>query len=92
MNIQQFQAAVRSTHPEFVNFVHDDYYNQFVATTERQQTILTYDCEEATFTYAFNGVKGTAGESIEEAKGNFDAVYNRIMRDYELSILNNRLS
>ena len=92
ISFNEFQAQIQDCYPEFIQCTYDDYYNQFVATTERQQTVLTYDCEEGTFTYAFNGVKGTAGESIEEAKGNFDAVYNRIMRDYELSILNNRLS
>ena len=92
ISFNEFQSEVRSTHPEFIEFKFDDYYNQFVATTERQQTILTYECSEGTYTYAFNGVKGTAGESIEEAKGNFDVVYDRIMRNYELSILNRRLS
>ena len=86
MNIQQFQAAVRSTHPEFVNFVHDDYYNQFVATTERPETILTYDCEQQSYSYSFNGGEGN-GETVEEAKAAFEKDYDRIQRNYELSRL-----
>ena len=86
MNIQQFQAAVRSTHPEFVNFVHDDYYNQFVATTEFPATVLTYDCLAGTYTVSFNGGEGN-GETVEEAKAAFEKDYDRIQRNYELSRL-----
>ena len=86
MNIQQFQAAVRSTHPEFVNFVHDDYRNQYTASTEFPATIVTYDCEEGTYTVAFNGGMGV-GETIEAAFASFEEDYNRIQRNYELSRL-----
>ena len=86
MNIQQFQAAVRSTHPEFTQFNYDSYRDEFVATTERPETILTYDCEQQSYSYSFNGGQGT-GETVEEAKAAFEEDYNRIMRDYELSRL-----
>ena len=91
MNIQQFEALVIASHPEFIEFKFDDYYNQFVATTELPATVLTYDREEGTYTVSFNGGQGT-GETVEEAKAAFEEDYDRIMRNYELSILNNRLS
>ena len=86
MNIQQFEALVIASHPEFIEFKFDDYYNQFVATTERQQTILTYDCCSQSYSYTFNGGQGT-GETVEEAKAAFEKDYDRIQRNYELSRL-----
>ena len=86
MNIEQFQALVIASHPEFTQFNYDSYRDEFVATTERPETILTYDCCSQSYSYSFNGGQGT-GKTVEEAKAAFEKDYDRIQRNYELSRL-----
>ena len=82
----EFKALLQRDYPEFVEFNHDSYRDEFVATTERPETILTYDCEQQSYSYSFNGGEGN-GETVEEAKAAFEKDYDRIQRNYELSRL-----
>ena len=86
MNIQQFEALVIASHPEFTQFNYDSYRDEFVAVTNSPATVLTYDCLAGTYTVSFNGGMGV-GETIEAAFASFEKDYDRIQRNYELSRL-----